>query len=87
MVETYRLIYCMTMFGHRKGFEKVRAYTGVPGGYRNPPRSLMGHMGLSGEREGWPGQAARPSPSGLNWTKGRGGAPSFLLFSFPFLLS
>ena len=25
-----------TMFGHRKGSGRFRAYTGVPGGYRNP---------------------------------------------------
>ena len=52
----------MTMFGHPKGSELVRAYTGVPGGYRNPPGSIMGLMGLSGEEEGRPGQAAHPLP-------------------------
>ena len=36
--------------------------TGVPEGYRNPPGELMGHMGLSGDREGRPGQAAHPHP-------------------------
>ena len=36
--------------------------TGVPGGYRNPPGSILGQMGLSGEEEGRPGEAARPLP-------------------------
>ena len=35
-------------------------------------------MGLSGEREGRPGQAARPLPLSPNWTR-KGGAPPFLL--------
>ena len=33
---------------------------GVLEGYRNPPGELMGHMGLSGERGGQPGQATPP---------------------------
>ena len=64
----------MTMFGLRKGSGQVRTNTGVPGGYRNPPGSVMGLLGLSGEEEGRPGQAACPSPSSPNWTR-RGGAP------------
>ena len=32
-------------------FREVSNKTGVPEGYRNPLRELMGHMGLSGERE------------------------------------
>ena len=32
------------------------------GGYRNPPGTVMGLMGLGGEEEGRPGQAARPLP-------------------------
>ena len=47
-------------------FLRVRAYTGVPGGYRNPPGSIWALMGFSGEREGQPGQAARPLPL---WSK------------------
>ena len=41
-------------------FRVISEKIGVPEGYRNPPRELMGHMGLSGEREGRPGQAAHP---------------------------
>ena len=32
------------------------------GGYRNPPGVYWAKMGLSGEEEGRPGQAARPLP-------------------------
>ena len=35
-------------------------FTGVPGGYRNPPGSVMGLLGLSGEEDERPGLAARP---------------------------
>ena len=58
-------------------FRVISEKTGVPEGYRNPSGELMGHMGLSGEREGWPGWAARPSPSGPNWTRRGGAAPPF----------
>ena len=50
------------MFELRKGSGQVRTNTGVPGGYRNPPGSVMGLMGLGVEEEGRPGQAARPLP-------------------------
>ena len=43
------------------------------------PGEVMGHMGLSGEREGQPGWAARLLPLGPNWTR-MGAAPPF---SFP----
>ena len=43
-------------------FRVISEKIGVPEGYRNPPVELMGHMGLSGEREGRPGQAACPLP-------------------------
>ena len=43
-------------------FRVISEKTGVPEGYRTPPGELMGHMGLSGESEGRPGQAARPLP-------------------------
>ena len=45
-------------------FRVISEKTRVPEGYRNPPPpgEVMGHMGLSGEREGRPGQAARPLP-------------------------
>ena len=49
------------------------------GGYRNPSGSILGLMGLSGEEEGRPGQATRPSPSSANWT--RRGRPPFLPLS------
>ena len=37
-------------------FRGVSEKTGVPGGYRNPPGSIMGLMGFSGEEEGQPRQ-------------------------------
>ena len=48
----------------------------------------MGHMGLSGEREGLPGWAARLLPPGPNWTRRGGRRPlSFSLpTSFPLLV-
>ena len=42
-----------------------------------PPGEVMGHMGLSGEREGQPGWAARLLPPGPNWTRRGGAAPPF----------
>ena len=74
------------MFGHRNGFGEYRAYTGVPGGYRNPPGRLMGLLGPSGEDEGRPRAAARPLPPQSELDK-EGGAPPFLSpsLSFPLL--
>ena len=49
----------------------------------------MGHMGLSGEREGQPGWAARLLPPGPNWTRRGGRRPPFLLplpLPFPLLV-
>ena len=43
-------------------FRVISEKTGVPEGYRNPPGEVMDFMGLSGEREGQPGGAARPLP-------------------------
>ena len=45
-------------------FRTFSEKTGVPEGYRNPPGELMGHMGLSGEREGRPrqGRVCAPPP-------------------------
>ena len=60
-------------------FERYRIIIRVPEGYLNPPGELMGLMGLSGKREGRPAWAAPPSPSGPNWTRGRGRRP----LSFP----
>ena len=62
--------------------------TGVSEGYRNPPGEIMGHMGLSGERE--PARAGRaPPPPWVRIGLGKGGAappfpsPSLLLPSSP----
>ena len=56
-------------------FRVISEKTGEPEGYRNPPGEVMGHMGLSGERErGSQRWAARLLPPGPNWTR-RGGAP------------
>ena len=69
-------------------FRVISEKTGVPEGYRNPPGEVMGHMGLSGEREGQPGWAALLLPPGPNWTRRGGGAPLSLSLptSFPLLV-
>ena len=60
-------------------FRVISEKTGVPEGYRNPPGEVMGHMGLSGEREGQPGWAARLLPL-VRIGLGEGGRrPPFLL--------
>ena len=41
-------------------FRVISEKTGVPEGLPEPPRELMGHMGLGGKREGRPGLAACP---------------------------
>ena len=48
--------YVWTSEGFRASSDKYRG-TGV---YRSPPGSVMGLLGLSGEEEGRPGQAASP---------------------------
>ena len=73
------------LFEHRMSSEWYQIIIGVPEGYRNPRGELMGHMGLSGEREGLLGQAATPPPLvRIGLGKG-GGAP--LSFSLSFLSS
>ena len=57
-------------------FRVISEKTGEPEGYWNPPGEVMGHMGLSGEREGQPGWAAR-LPPGSNWTRRGGAVPPF----------
>ena len=52
----------MTIFGHRNGFEGYRIYTGVPGGYRNPPEAIGPHGPNWWKRRGGQGAAAHPSP-------------------------
>ena len=45
--------------------EVFRASSGIyrsTGGYRNPPGSIMGLMGLNGEEEGRPRQGRAPLP-------------------------
>ena len=85
MAETWRLIYWMTIFGHRNGSGGYRIYTGVPGGYRNPPPEVIGPHGPKWwKRRGGQGAAASPSPPppSPNWTRRGGAAPPF-----PFPLS
>ena len=70
-------------------FRVISEKTREPEGYRNPPEEVMGHMGLSGEREALPEVGRTPPPPGPNWTRrGGGGAPlSFSLpTSFPLLV-
>ena len=43
-------------------FRVISEKTGEPEGYRNPPGEVMGHMGLSGEREGQPKVGRAPPP-------------------------
>ena len=50
--------YVWTSEGFRASSDKYQS----TGGYRNPPGSVMGLLGLSGEEEGRPGQAAHPLP-------------------------
>ena len=48
--------YVWTSEGFRVSSDKYRSTGGLP----EPPGSVMGLLGLSGEEEGRPGQAARP---------------------------
>ena len=43
-------------------FRVISEKTGVPEGYRNPRGEIVGLMGLSGEREGWPRAGRAPLP-------------------------
>ena len=43
-------------------FRVISEKIGVPEGYRNPSGELMGLMGLSGERGGWPRAGRAPLP-------------------------
>ena len=45
-----------------KVFRVISEKTRVPEGYRNPPGEIVGLMGLSGEREGWPRVGRAPLP-------------------------
>ena len=65
----------MTMFGHRNGFGRFRTYTGVPGGYRNPPGVYWASWALVEKRGGGQGRPHAPSPSSPYWTRKGGGAP------------
>ena len=72
----------MIVFRHRNGSGVFRVFFGVPGSYENSPGEVVGLNGPYGKGEkglkGWP-------PHGLVLIGlGGGGAPSFLLFSFPF---
>ena len=58
-------------------FRVIQVFFGVPESYGNSPGSIWALLGFRGKREG----RLRPP---TNWTRGRGRAPSFLLFSFPF---
>ena len=59
-------------------FRVISEKTGEPEGYRtHPPGEVMGHMGLSGEREGQPKVGHAPPPPGPNWTRRGGRRPPF----------
>ena len=51
MVERKRFIYWKVIFGHPNGSKLVWVFFRVPESYGNSPGEVMGHMGLSGERE------------------------------------
>ena len=61
-------------------FRVVRVFFGVPGSYGNTGEEVYGpYWALGGGR----GRPRAPPLTSPNWTKGRGGAPSFLLFPLP----
>ena len=71
------------------GSEGYRIYTGVPGGYRNPPGGYWASWAQSGGRGEAAGGGAWPPLPQSELGKGRGRGPfSFLLStsSFPLLL-
>ena len=61
-------------------FRVIQVFFGVPETYENSPGSIWALLGFRGKRE----RRLRPPRLSPNWTRGRGSAPSFLLFSFPF---
>ena len=85
MVETYRLIYLITISGHGKCSGCFRRKTGVPEGYRNPPGSNGPRWALVERERGRPGQEARPLPLSPNRTRKGGGAPLAFPLSHSFL--
>ena len=68
-----------------ESFRVIQVFSGVPESYGNSPGSIWALLGFRGMRKERLRAPPRPSP---NWTRGRGCAPSFLLFSllFPWLL-
>ena len=80
------MIYWTTIFGHRNGSGGYRIYTGVPGGYRNPPGGYWASWAQLVEEERRPRGSRAPLPPSPNWTRRGGGAPlSFPPLSFPLL--
>ena len=67
----------MTIFGHRNGSGGYRIYTGVPGGYRNPPAGYWASWAQLVEEERRPRGSRAPLPPKSELDKG-GGAPPFL---------
>ena len=73
------------MFGHRNGSEWFGHFSGVLGGYQNPPGEVKGLMGHKKEAHqttrGW----CAPPWAGGRIEIGLGGGPPFLLSysSFP----
>ena len=77
------------MFGHRNDFRGYQIYTGVPGGYRNPP-GVIGPHGPKVVEEERQHEVARSPLAPIQIGKEKGARPpfSFLLStsSFPLLL-
>ena len=79
MVETERSTHWKAMFGHQKGSERFKHFSGVPRGYRNPPGSQWALLGLSGREEEAAKVGAPPKPN-PNW---EGGWPPFPSLPLP----
>ena len=54
MVKRQRFIYWKDAFGHRNGAVWFGHFSGVLGGYRNPPGEVLGLVGLIGGEEKGP---------------------------------
>ena len=72
------MIYWTTIFGHRNGSGGYRIYTGVPGGYRNPPEVIGPHGPKWWKRRGGQEVARGPPCPNPNWEREAGAAPLLL---------
>ena len=68
----------MTIFGHRNGSGGYRIYTGVSGGYRNPPGGYWASWAQLVEEERRPRGSHAPLPPQVRIGQGGGRRPPFL---------